>query len=90
MTVKLAIFSIGLILSFKYEIFHNNVHAHYSEKEKAPQPEKQVGIGDKIIIPREGKIEYNHLKIVLESQATEVNDSGEEKVDRREIYDKQV
>jgi len=49
-----------------------------------------VGIGDKIIIPREGKIEYNHLKMVLGSQATEVNDNGEEKVDRREIYDQQV
>ena len=77
MTVKLAIFSIGLILSFNMKYF-------------TPQPEKQVGIRDKIIIPREGKIEYNHLKMVLGSQATEVNDNGEEKVDRREIYDQQV
>lgn len=47
------------------------------------------GIRDKIIIVREGKIEYNHLKMVLGSQATEVNDNGEE-IDRREIYDQQV
>ena len=49
-----------------------------------------MGIRDKIIIPREGKIEYNHLEMVLGSQAIEVNDNGEEKVDRREIYDQQV
>lgn len=49
-----------------------------------------MGIGDKIIIPREGKIEYNHFKMVLGLQATEVNDNGKEKVDRREIYDQQV